>query len=172
MIRFTGFKQIIITSGESNILHYIHLHEGITVSSALIPVWYYVRLQNQCENQLQFPPERSHLHSPSLSPPKFLIRFKMADISPSRGLGSSLPVDIGAMSIQEPQASIRMTSVIVLRLDLARSSCCSTPYDRNKPMRSSIIPITSECLQKCYKETLHDAINPVFSDPLTGFERR
>lgn len=34
-----------------------------------------------------------------------------------------LPVDIGAiLSIQEPQASIRMTSVTVLRLDLARSS--------------------------------------------------
>lgn len=98
-----------------------------------------LRLQNNCERQMRFPPERSHLHTPpfSLLPSSFL-NLKMVDVSSSRGLDPSLPVGIGAiLLIQEPRESVRMTSVTVLRLDLASSGWSLTLFSCNDTWKTS-----------------------------------
>lgn len=114
---------------------FIHLYQGTSVSSAVntksissycliaqhVLRGYRMNVKARCE----FAPERSP------SPQDFsflqgsLWKFKISQ----QGLGSLLPVDIDAiLSIQEPQASISMTSVTALRLDLASSSWSLTLY--------------------------------------------
>lgn len=78
---------------------------------------YRMNVKARCDSLLRNSPQAL-----SLLPSSFW-KFKMADIFPSRGLDSLLPVDIDAiLPIQEPQASISMTSVTVLKPHLARSS--------------------------------------------------